>query len=116
MINSSGGRIPSEDPSVWAPAKTPLPCPPWCELEQGHRFASVNLDMGTVARTHMLSVGPDVDITADESAVTDVGPIWETSKPSLFVALELLDDIDATTARKIADQLLQGASLLERLS
>jgi hypothetical protein len=115
MIESSGGRMPPERPSAPPTVGTSLPCPSWCQQECGHRFDSCT-DGGMVIRLHTMNVGAHVDVVGDEAAITIDGPVWEMGEPRLFLDVEPGDELDGPAARKIARELLEGASILERLS
>ena len=51
--------------------ETTLPCPTWCEMEEGHGFHFVDHETGTLVRDHVRSFGSHVSLCQEEAAVTD---------------------------------------------
>jgi hypothetical protein len=112
MSDRSGGSTPPRPPFE---RQTPLPCPPWCDQEPGHRFHSITPDTGCLVRDHCHSVGTYVCVSAEEEAITDAGPVWAACPP-MVVVTEDLCGISPDTARKVAAELLTAADLVEVLS
>jgi hypothetical protein len=69
--------------------ETTLPCPTWCEMEEGHGFHFVDHETGTLVRDHVRSFGSHVSLCQEEAAVTEDGPVWTMSVPYLDVAEDL---------------------------
>ncbi|RZU30482.1 hypothetical protein [Blastococcus saxobsidens] len=81
-------------------ARTPLPCPPWCEYEPGHGFDSAMPGGGELVRFHGRNLGEHLTVVAEEQAASERGPVTATRGPYLDISAE--GPFTAEEARQLA--------------
>lgn len=114
MINGSGSVAPGGGFDRLPPT-TSMPCPPWCGDSPGHAFNSSDRETGALVRIHTLRISDNVELYADELAVSDQGPIWQLQSPRIFIGPDLLS-VGPDEATQLAADLTAAVAKIGKLS